>query len=41
MINSPKPRPVQLKVLAPRPASGVRRDGAALDEKADPDEFAT
>ena len=39
-IDSPKPRPVQLEILAPRPASGVRRDGTALAEKADPAEFA-
>ena len=39
-INSPKPRPVQLEVLGPRPASGVRRDGTVVNEKADPSDFA-
>jgi alpha-D-xyloside xylohydrolase len=38
-VTSPKPRPVRLTVLAGRPASGVRRDGAALNETADLDDF--
>jgi alpha-glucosidase (family GH31 glycosyl hydrolase) len=39
-IHSPKPRSVQLEILGPRPASGVRRDGAVLNEKTDPGQFA-
>ncbi len=37
-INSPTPRPVLLRILAPRPAA-VRRDGATLPEVADPAAF--
>lgn len=33
-IKSPIPRPMQLDVLAPPPASGVRQDGAALPASA-------
>jgi alpha-D-xyloside xylohydrolase len=39
-IDSPTPRPVQLEILGPRPASGVRRDRTILGEKADPGDFA-
>ena len=39
-ITSPQPRPVQLTVLAAKPALGVRKDGTALIEKADPNDFA-
>jgi len=39
-ITSPKPRPVQLAILAARPASGVSQDGSALVEKAVPGDFA-
>jgi hypothetical protein len=40
-ISSPKPRPVRLTILAARPAAGVRKDGTALIEKADPNAFAS
>jgi alpha-D-xyloside xylohydrolase len=40
-ITSPKPRPIQLTILSGRPATGVLRDGVALDEKADADDFAS
>ncbi len=39
-ISSPKPRSIRLTVLSGRPALGVRRDGVALTEKADPGDFA-
>jgi alpha-D-xyloside xylohydrolase len=39
-ISSPKPRPIQLTILSGRPASGVKRDGVAMAEKADPGDFA-
>jgi alpha-D-xyloside xylohydrolase len=39
-LSSPKPRPIRLSILSARPASGVLRDGAALLEKPDPDDFA-
>ena len=39
-ITAPHPRPVQLTVLAARPA-GVRKDGTALTERADPNAFAS
>jgi alpha-glucosidase (family GH31 glycosyl hydrolase) len=39
-IDAPHPRPVLLAILTPRPATGVRRDGADVAEKAAPNDFA-
>lgn len=38
-IDSPKPQPMHLEILAPRPAAGVRRDGAIVAEQDNPNDF--